>query len=232
MNEQPQVNEAEARTPEGELKSQTPQPEQNQNGNSEPEIKPETKPDIKAEAEAETKPEAKPGAPEKYEDFKLPEGIELKPDTLASAQELFKGLGLTQEGAQSLVDFHTAQITAAAKAPEDAYNEMRAEWKTKAQADPDIGAFTGAKALGMKENIGRALDTLNDKQLKADFQFAMDLTGLGDNPAFIKVASKWAQFVIEPRNVRADGPSKHGQSDKGQKERPNVAQSMYPNLRP
>jgi hypothetical protein len=227
MSEQPQVNEAEARTPEGELRSQTPlivttPPEA--------EIKPETKPDIKPEGEV--KPEPKPGAPEAYADFKLPEGVELKAPTLEKATATFKELGLSQEAAQKIVDLHIAEIQAAAKAPVDAYDEMRAEWKAKAQADPDIGSFTGSKALGMKEDIGRALDALNDKQLKTDFQYAMDLTGLGDNAAFIKVASKWAKSVIEPRNVRGDGPSQHGQNDKGQQQRPNVAQGMYPNLKP
>lgn len=240
MSEQPQVNEAEARTETGELKSQTPQSESTTTTQQNPEEKAstaQTETSTEKKVEGEQKAETKAvGAPEKYTDFKLPEGIELKPDALASAQELFKGLGLTQAAAQSLVDFHTTQMvanaTAAATSPDTAYNEMRTEWKTKSEADPDIGVFTGSKALGMKENIGRALDALNDKQLKTDFQFAMDLTGLGDNPAFIKVANKWAQFVIEGRNVRPGGPSEHGQNDKGQTQRPSVAQGMYPNLKP
>lgn len=230
MNEQPQVNEAEARTPDGTLKSQTPQPEQKPSASPESEIKPETKPDIKPEGEQ--KPEVKAGAPEAYTNFTLPEGVELKSPTLEKATATFKELGLSQEAAQKIVDLHIAEIQAAAKAPMDAYDEMRIEWKTKSEADPDIGPFTGSKAKGMKENIGRALDALNDPKLKTDFQYAMDLTGLGDNPAFIKVASKWAQAVIEPRNVRAGGPSEHGQSAKGQTERPSVASGMYPNLKP
>lgn len=222
---QPQVNEPAARTPEGELKSQTP-PEQKPSGSPEPEIKPETKPDIKPEGEA--KPEVKAGAPEKYEDFKLPEGIKLEGETLTAAQELFKGLGLTQDAAQSLVDFHTKQMTEAANAPVNAYNEMRDGWKAAAQADPDIGP----KSAAIKENIGRAFDTLGDPKLVADFKEAMNLTGVGDHPAFIKVLNKWATQVTEGRNVRAGGPSEHGQNDKGQTTRPNVAQGMYPNLKP
>lgn len=224
MSEQPQVNEPEARTPEGELKNQT--PEQNQNGSPELEIKPETKPDIKAEGEV--KPEVKPGAPDKYEDFKLPEGIELKPDTLASAQELFKDLGLTQEGAQSLVDFHTQQMTEAASAPVNAYNEMREGWKAATAADPELGP----KQKAIQENLGKAFDTLNNPKLVADFKEAMNLTGVGDHPAFVKVMNAWATRVVEGRPVRSGGPSEHGQNDKGQNQRPSVAQGMYPNLKP
>jgi hypothetical protein len=168
------------------------------------------------------------GAPEKYEDFKLPEGIKLEGESLTAAQGLFKSHGLSQEAAQSMIDFHVAQLTAAAEAPAKAYNEMRDGWKTAAQADPDIGP----KAAAIKENIGRAYDTLGDPKLVADFKEAMNLTGVGDHPAFIKVLNKWATQVTEGRNVRAGGPSEHGQNAKGQNERPNVAQGMYPNLKP
>lgn len=222
---QPQVNEPEARTPEGELKSQT-QPEQKPSGSPEPEIKPETKPEIKPEGE--TKPEVKAGAPEKYEDFKVPEGIKLEGETLTKAQGLFKGLGLTQDAAQSLIDFHTAQMTAAATAPLTAYNEMRDGWKAATAADPELGP----KQKAIQENIGKAFDTLNNPKLVADFKEAMNLTGVGDHPAFVKVLNAWATQVTEGKPVRSGGPSEHGQNDKGQNQRPSVAQGMYPNLKP
>lgn len=226
---QPQVNETEARLPDGTLKDQSQPPEQQTpNTNSEIKTEPEQKPEVKAEVKPETKPEVKAGAPEQYEAFKLPEGVELKPDTLTSAQELFKGLGLTQEAAQSLVDFHTKQMTEAANAPVNAYNEMREGWKTAAKADPEIGP----KQAKIQENLGKAFDTLGNPKLVADFKEAMNLTGVGDHPAFIKVLNTWAQSIIEPGNVRGSGPSEHGQNDKGQNQRPSVAQGMYPNLKP
>lgn len=226
MNDQPQVNEPEARTPEGELKSQTPAPEQKPSGTPEPEIKLETKPDIKPEGEV--KPEGKIGAPDKYEDFKVPEGIKLEGETLTAAQGLFKGLGLTQEAAQSLVDFHTKQMTEAANAPVNAYNEMREGWKAATAADPELGP----KQKAIQENLGKAFDTLNNPKLVADFKEAMNITGVGDHPAFVKVLNAWATQVTEGKPVRSGGPSEHGQNDKGTKERPNVAQGMYPNLKP
>lgn len=225
MSEQPQVNEAEARTAEGELKNQTTQESSTQTSDT-GQTKTET--DTQQDKSTETKPEVKVGAPDKYEVFTVPEGIKLEGETLTKAQDLFKGLGLTQDAAQSLVDFHTAQLTAAAEAPTRAYNEMRDGWKTAAQSDPDIGP----KAAAIKENIGRAYDTLGDPKLVADFKEAMNLTGVGDHPAFIKVLNKWATQVTEGRNVRAGGPSEHGQNDKGQTTRPGVAQGMYPNLKP
>lgn len=227
MSEQPPVNEAEARTETGELKSQTPQPEVNPNGNPEPEIKPEPKPEVKPEAEAKDEPKTA-GAPEKYTDFKTPEGIKLEGETLTAAQDLFKGLNLTQDAAQSLVDFHTKQMTEAANAPVNAYNEMREGWKAATAADPELGP----KQKAIQENLGKAFDTLNNPKLVADFKEAMNLTGVGDHPAFVKVLNAWATQVTEGRPVRSGGPSEHGQNDKGQNQRPSVAQGMYPNLKP
>lgn len=220
---QPQVNEAEARTPDGTLKDQSLPPEQNTNTNPEnpnPEVKP---------ASTEIKPtEVAAGAPEAYEPFTLPEGVELKPDTLTAAQELFKGLGLTQASAQSLVDFHAKQMTEAASAPVTAYNEMREGWKAATAADPELGP----KAAAIKENLGRAFDTLGNPKLVQEFKDAMNLTGVGDHPAFIKVLNTWAKSIVEPRLVAGKGPSELGQNDKGQTQRPSVAQGMYPNLKP
>lgn len=232
MSEQPQVNEPGARTPEGELLNQTPPQNPDTNPEKTPanEQKTPTDQGNKTPTEGEKKPEVKAptGAPDKYEDFKLPEGVELRGDVLTSAQELFKGLGLTQDAAQSLVDFHTKQLTEAATAPVTAYNEMREGWKTAAAADPDIGP----KAAAIKETLGKAYDTLGNPKLVADFKDAMNLTGVGDHPAFIKVLNAWATQVIEGRPVRSGSPSEHGQSDKGQTQRPSVAQGMYPNLKP
>lgn len=231
MNDQPQVNEPESRLPDGTLKDQgQPPQEPNQNGNPEPETNPEPKPpltEVKS-PESEKKPETLAGAPEKYEAFTLPEGVELKPEALEQASTLFKGLGLTQAAAQSLVDFHTAQMTAVAAAPITAYNEMREGWKAATAADPELGP----KATAIKETLGKAFDTLNNPKLVTDFKDAMNLTGVGDHPAFIKVMNTWAKQITEGRPVRAGGPSEHGQNDKGQQQRPTVAQGLYPNLKP
>lgn len=174
---------------------------------------------------APKEPGAKPqGAPEKYEAFKLPEGVALEGDALTKAQELFKSTGLSQEAAQSMVDFHVAQLQAAADAPLQAYNAMREEWKTKANADPEIGP----KAAAIRETLGRAFDTLGDPALVADFKAAMNLTGVGDHPAFIKVLNKMAASVVEGRHVSGAGPTKPSQQAPGAGPI-SVAKALYPN---
>jgi hypothetical protein len=172
------------------------------------------------------KPDAPAGAPEKYTDFKLPEGIKLEGDQLTAATTLFKESGLSQDAAQKMVDFHVAQLKATAEAPLAAYQAQREAWQTAAKADPEIGP----KLAAVKETLGRAYDSLGDPALVAEFKAAMDLTGVGDNPAFIKAFYRFAQRVTEGKHVAGGGPSPHGQRAPGASAVPTPAQALYPNL--
>src|SRR6266404_7735746 len=190
--EAPLPNSPEARTPTGELKDAS------QTTTTTPT---ETTP---PEPKAEPKPEPLAGAPEVYSDFTLPEGVKLEGETLKSAQELFKALNLPQDGAQRLVDFHLGQIRAATEASSKAYEDMRADWQAKSKADSEIGPHMAK----IKENVGRLYDAIGDAKLVSEFKQLMDLTGTGDNPAFIKVLNKLASFVTEGRHVTGAQPSK------------------------
>lgn len=170
--------------------------------------------------------EAPAGAPEKYEDFKLPEGFEANPEMMTKAQAAFKSLNLSQEQAQSLIDVYAEQAVAAAEAPVNYYNEMRAEWVKQVNADPEIG---GAKLKETKLLIGKAIDAHLPGQLGKDFRQAMDFTGAGDHPAFVKAMLKMATLLTEGTSVRGGGPSPDGQRAPGAPKGPSAA-SMYPNL--
>ncbi len=211
--EAPLPNSPEARTPTGELKDASQTTTTTPTDPTPPEPK------------AEPKPEAPAGAPEAYTDFTLPEGVKLEGETLKSAQELFKALNLPQDGAQKLVDFHLGQIRAATEASSKAYDDMRASWQTAAKADPEIGP----KMTQIKENVGRLYDAIGDAKLVGEFKQIMDLTGAGDNPAFIKVLNKLSSFVTEGRHVTGAQPSKFGQTAPGTGERPSTAHALYPN---
>ncbi len=214
--EAPLMNSPEARTPTGELKDQaTLQPSTTTPTPKEPET-------TELKIESTTKPE---GAPDKYADFTLPEGVKLDDASLKSAQDLFKAQGLSQIQAQALVDFHVAQLKATTDASSKSYEDMRTDWQAKTKADPEIGS----KLPAVKETVGRALATLNDPGLVAEFRAAMDLTGVGDHPAFIKAFYKLAQSVVEGRHVTGTQPSKFGQQAPGTNERPSAAQALYPN---
>lgn len=189
--------------------------------------------DKKPEAEVKTeegdkKPETKDGAPEKYTDYKLPEGLTLDSETRSKADTLFKSLGLSQEGAQSLVDFYGAEIAKVAGAPVEAYKALTTEWKTEAESHPDLrGKLGQGKEVNVR--ISRALEGLGDPKLVSDFKALMDLTGAGNNQAFIRVLDRFAQKVTEGTHVAGNGPSKDSQSVRPQAA-PTAAAAMWPNL--
>lgn len=182
------------------------------------------------------KPEAKPEAgkaPDTYAAFTAPEGYTLDPKAIEAATPIFKELGLTQDQAQKLVQFHSEQMIAAAKAPESDMVAMRNDWQAKAKADPDMAKAVNGDKVGLeavKLDMGRALNAIGDPALAQEFKAAMDLTGAGDHPAFIKTFWKMAQFITEGKHVAPNQPSPHGQRPPGTTERPSAAASLYPNL--
>lgn len=174
------------------------------------------------------------GAPDAYTAFTAPEGYTIDPKIIEAATPIFREMGLSQANAQRLVDFHTTQMIEAAKAPQTAYETTRTEWQAKVRSDPDLAKAVNGDKTGLdavKLDIGRALNALNDPTLAADFKAAMDLTGAGDHPAFVKAMWKLSAFITEGKHVAGGGPSPHGQTPSGKQERPSAAAAMYPNLR-
>lgn len=179
-----------------------------------------------AKPPTETKPAE--GAPEKYADYKVPEGYVLDPEVKTKADDLFKGLGLNQDQAQKLVDFYTSETKEAFEAPFKAYQDMTQKWRTEAEAHPDLSGKLGP---GQEVNvrIARFLNGMNDPKLASDFRELMDLTGAGNNQAFIRVIDYAARKLTEGSFVAGNGPSKLGQSQPG-RPAPSAAEAMWPNL--
>lgn len=164
------------------------------------------------------------GAPEKYADFTIPEGLKVNPEKMAAASALFKELNLPQDGAQKLVDLYAKELTEAAEAPVNNYLEMRKGWQKEVMNHPELGG----KLKEVRTTIGRAIDSLGPV-LAPKFREAMDLTGAGDHPAFIEAFYKYAQQLTEGRHVAGSGPSAHGQRAPGNPAGTGAA-AMYPGL--
>jgi hypothetical protein len=168
------------------------------------------------------------GAPENYADYTLPEGFELGKETKAEADKIFKSLNLDQAQAQSLVDFYVAKTQDSAKQPYEAYKTLTDSWRDAALKHPEIGnkILPGGE---INVRIARALDNIGDPQLAKDFRELMDLTGAGNNQAFIRVIDKLASRGVEGTHVAGTGPTKEGQRAPG--EGPvTAAKAMYPHL--
>lgn len=177
----------------------------------------------------ESKPEAKPeaGAPEKYEDFKLPEGFKANEAAMTEAATLFKELNLPQEAAQKLIDVYAKQLQETSNAPFKAFEELRSNWRKEIVSDPSYGDGTELKPE-VSAVIGRAIDSMGQEGAKA-FREAMEVTGAGDNPAIFKGVLALAKAATEGRPVLGKGPSPAGQSAPGAT-RPSAAKALFPNL--
>ena len=241
--EAPQNNSPEARTESGELKAQTNiQPSETktetrvEGGSTFLTQKPEAKqPEAKPEAtgdkkpEAETKPEAKvEGAPEKYGDFKLPDGYTFDPSSLTAAQSLFKELNLTQEGAQKLVDMYAKNGIDTARAPFDLWANTQTEWHKEI-----LSRFGGEDgAARMSADINKVIDSTLPPSLQKTFRAALDFTGAGSNPDLLEGLSIILKPLMEGKPVKGGNPTEASQT--APKDKPtgprDIAADIYPHL--
>lgn len=221
MSDQPLPNEDLARTETGELKDQTPPTTETTETPKQPDVATGDKPTLLSD-----KPDtALAGAPEKYEEFKVPDGFKLDEAVTTEVNGLFKEMNLSQAQAQKLVDFYTAKTLETAQAPYKAYLNMREGWVKEVQADPVIGKNLEA----VKTTVSRALDSLGDPKLTTEFKEAMNITGAGDHPAFIRAFYAMAQRLVEGTHVSGTGPTADSQKKPGTGPL-SAASAMYPNL--
>lgn len=184
------------------------------------------------------KDEPKAGAPEAYTDFKLPEGFEANAELMTEYKTLAKAAGLSQEQAQGFVDYYSKISQQAADAPVQFWLDQQKTWQEEIKSDPQLGPRLGE----VKANFSKMLDSLTQvegataeqvtaaRKLVADFREAMDLTGAGNNPAFIRVMDALSKNFVEGAHVRGNGPSAAGQNRPGTGERPSHAQAIYGHL--
>lgn len=177
-----------------------------------------TKGDDESKTEDKAKPDAKPTAPEAYTDFKLPDGFTLEAPTLEKAKALFKDLGLPQEGAQKLVDFHADQLKAAGEAPFKLWQDTQEAWLDEIRSDPKIGKLVDNGTVGA--SVSKMISTLPTEQATA-FREALNFTGSGNNPAIVRGLFELSKKFAEPGHVQGNAPA-------DQKTRPSIAQAMYP----
>lgn len=190
------------------------------------ESKPDDKPKTLLNQEEKKEDDAAKGAPETYAAFKVPEGFEIDEATNKEIGGLFKKMNLSQENAQELVDLYSKRMIDAQRAPYDHWKKTNDDWVAEIKADPELGS----KIPEVKATIAKALDGLGSPQLTQAFKDAMELTGAGNNPAFVRAFYKLSKLVTEGTHVSGNGPSRFGQSANGVVERPTPAKAIYPNL--
>ena len=168
-----------------------------------------------------------PVVPEKYE-FKAPEGYEIDAKFIEQATPVLKELGLTNDQAQKLVNLQIEREKALTEGPYKLYEETRNGWRNEVFKDPALGNGTELRGE-VKTAINDTLKLL-DPKVEAGLRQAMDLTGAGDNPAFVRAMYEFSKLVVrEGSSVAGKGPSTLGQRQPGAKPT-SAANALYPNL--
>lgn len=191
-----------------------------------PEPKSPTEPDPTKTALNKDDKGAPQGAPDKYTDFTLPEGLKLEPKVLEEATAVFKGLNLSQTAAQSLVDFHAKQIQSAIDAPIKAVTDIKQDWEGKLKSTYGAKLEPGGEVI---TRISRMIDSL-PAQIASNFREAMDLTLAGSNPGFVAAFDILSQRLAEGTTVKGNGPSPGGQAAPDARPK-SIASAMYPHLK-
>lgn len=129
------------------------------------------------------------GAPEKYEAFKLPEGVTINEPVMAEFQGVAKDMGLSQEGAQKLIDFHAKTLQDFAKATgeeqEKAWKAVTDGWLEEAKNDKDFGGDKFNENVAVAKKALDAFDPLGQGKT-SPLREMLDATGAGNNPALLK----------------------------------------------
>lgn len=125
-------------------------------------------------------------APEKYEDFKAPEGTVIDGKVATAFKEIAKELNLSQANAQKVID-KLAPLVAQSEAGrvqttlQSTLNKARDGWVATAKADKEIGGDKFAENIATAGKAWAAFGTPELKKLLND-------SGLGDHPEVIRWA--------------------------------------------
>ena len=131
------------------------------------------------EGEGEKKPE---GAPEKYE-LNMKEGFAWDEATAAAVTPMFQELGLSNEQAQKLADFHMDAMQKFQSSQIEKFHAIQAAELEAAKTDPEVG---GAK---LQESLGFAAKAM-DAYGGQEFRQALATHGMANNVTMLKFLAK------------------------------------------
>jgi hypothetical protein len=128
------------------------------------------------------------GAPEKYESFKMPEGVELDKELGEGLSAVAKELNLTQAQAQKVADLGAQLQQRSAKAQQDNLVATVQQWAKDARADKELGGGEGFDAnLAVAQRGIKEIFSAEGLKLLRE-------SGLGNHPEFIRAGFKAGQL--------------------------------------
>ena len=143
------------------------------------------------------------GAPEAYEDFTLPEGMEMDAEVLGEFKNLAKELNIPQAKAQQLIDFQTQLATKQAEEYQAAVVKQSQEWAASIKNDPEIGGENYEKSVASAVKV---IEAFGDPSLKE----LLNTSGLGNHPSLFKFCHRISAAISEDKFVLPGSQSNTG----------------------
>lgn len=135
-----------------------------------------------------------------YEDFQLPDGAVADEVLAAEFRPFAKELGLSQKGAQKLVDFK-AKLD---QRQLEIWHGHLQELKTQAQAHPEIGGAKYAEAVGLGRQVIAKFGTPGLRKVMNDY-------GVGAHPEMIAFMARIGRAVGETPALKNGDSAGNGQ---------------------
>ena len=143
------------------------------------------------------------GAPEAYEDFTLPDGMEMDTEILGEFKNLAKELNIPQAKAQQLIDFQSQLAGKQAEAYQAAVTKQSQDWAASIKNDPEIGGANYDKSV---ESAIKVIQSFGDPALTE----LLNTSGLGNNPALFKFCHRISSAISEDKFVLPGSQSSNG----------------------
>lgn len=157
------------------------------------------------------------GAPEAYEAFTVPKGMNFDGERLEQFQAFAKENDWDQATAQAAIDYYTKGLEEALVLQQDQWGEIKAGWRKEAEARPSLKAEDGTIDAAVAR-AKQAAEALGGPALIKAF----DMTGVGEHPAVIEAFNELAKHTLE------DGSFAFGNSSRDTRSR---EQRMFPNMK-
>jgi hypothetical protein len=148
--------------------------------------------------QADAKSDADAEAETVYDEFTMPNGVEVDEEAMAVFLPMIKEFDLDQGQAQRLVDMYTNQVVATAEAQRTAYEDRVSGWLDRGASDKEIGGDKADEALSL---ANKAMREFGSNSLKA----SMDETGVGNHPEMIRFMSRVGRAIGEDKIIPGDG---------------------------
>lgn len=183
----------------------------------EPKAGSEKEPADKAKPTETPKDEQKQGAPEKYADPKLPDGMTMDPAIKDKLDAKAKSLGLTQESYQEMIDLHAEAVLNITKSAIDGHEKLKNDWKQ--ETIKELGSDYKKELAAAAKAIDKVFDKPEENKA---FRELMSQSGLGNHRLMVKFCNYFGKSIGEAKLIEGSPNIQ----EKG------IAEMMFPNLPP